>query len=501
MSNTADTAAARALQAAAAAGAAGSAAAVVPKGRALEIGVDAVYDIENRVDGEEQPQLEVSPITMYVTEYAERQFCQIAVNSRYICYGLRAGQIRVLHKDTSERALLRGHTQMIGDMQFSPSSKDDIIASFGIDGNLFVKRIKFAQDAIEEQPLLQVTVVNPPAGSAPRVRWLSKTRLAASIGDAIFTVDVDAKAREPVVLTADLADASNGGLTVVAPLGQKPHVNDFAVSPVSGTLACAHADGTVRVYAPVDDTYVLESTFEPFSEDPDGALASIAWVGADSLVVGGANNGTLALWKLGAGDMEGADCVQTFKIAGECYNFSCVAYPHARLVLLANLKKQSVYAVHLAEGAAGFDYVSEFSVTMPVLSFTALKESDDPMALQLYCMQTQAIQQYALHIDRCRPHGSAGDEGEAEETDSEEETSVDGSESAEEEDETVAVPAITPATPTPTTPTAPGGGKLLTPGELMSMASGGSAPASSGVSSGAQSPREGAKKAPAPKPP
>ena len=49
-----------------------AAAGVVPKGRALEIGVDAVYDIENRVDGEEQPQLEVSPITMYVTEYAER---------------------------------------------------------------------------------------------------------------------------------------------------------------------------------------------------------------------------------------------------------------------------------------------------------------------------------------------------------------------------------------------------------------------------------------------
>ena len=36
------------------------------------MGVDATYDITDRVDGEEQPQLEVSPITMYVTEYAER---------------------------------------------------------------------------------------------------------------------------------------------------------------------------------------------------------------------------------------------------------------------------------------------------------------------------------------------------------------------------------------------------------------------------------------------
>ena len=110
--------------------------------------------------------------------------------------------------------------------------------------------------------------------------------------------------------------------------------------------------------------------------------------------------------------MEGAELVQTLKVSGDVYNFSCVAYPHARLVLLANLRKQSVYAVHLAAGAAGFDYVSEFSVTMPILSFTALKESDDPSSLQLYCMQTQAIQQYALHIDRCRPLGSQGDEGE-----------------------------------------------------------------------------------------
>ena len=438
-----------------------------------------------------------------------RQFCQIAVNSRYICYGLRAGQIRVLHKDTSERALLRGHTQMIGDMRFSPSSKDDIIASFGVDGNLLVKRIKFAENAIEEQPLLQVTVVNPPAGSVPRVRWISKSRIAASIGDAIFGVDVDLKAREPVVLTADLAAENSPGVIVFAPLGQKPSISDFAVSP-EGALACAHADGTVRVYSDVGSLDATPSTpppsspdatFEPFSEDPDGSLASIAWVSRDALVVGGEANKALALCKLGSGDTVGAECVQTLKVTGDAYNFSCVAYPHARLVLLANLRKQSVYAVHLAAEAAGFDYVSEFSVTMPILSFTALKESDDPSVLQMYCMQTQAIQQYALHIDRCRPEGSEGDEGEYAADDDEADADADeGFESAEEEDETVAVPAITPAalnpaTPTPTTP-APGSNKLLTPGELMSMASGGSA-AASGAGSAPESPRtEGESKPP-----
>lgn len=38
----------------------------------MDPGVDVTYDIDVRADGEEQPQLEVSPITMYVTEFAER---------------------------------------------------------------------------------------------------------------------------------------------------------------------------------------------------------------------------------------------------------------------------------------------------------------------------------------------------------------------------------------------------------------------------------------------
>ena len=136
------------------------------------------------------------------------------------------------------------------------------------------------------------------------------------------------------------------------------------------------------------------------------------WVGAGAVVVGSAQNASIALWTLGDGDMNGAEATQTLSFApeDEVYNFTCAAYPAARLVLLANLRKQSVYAVHLAKDGAGFDYVSEFSVTMPVLSFTALREDDDELSLQLYCMQTQAIQQYALHLDRCRPEGSAGGE-------------------------------------------------------------------------------------------
>jgi hypothetical protein len=43
-------------------------------------------------------------------------------------------------------------------MRFAPSSKDDILASFGVDGQLFVKRVVATEDAIDEQLLMHLTV-------------------------------------------------------------------------------------------------------------------------------------------------------------------------------------------------------------------------------------------------------------------------------------------------------------------------------------------------------
>ncbi len=83
----------------------------LPKGRALR-GEHVVYDVDVRRNGEAQPQLEVSPITVYTSDPVLLMGRQIAVNRRYICYGLRGGNIRILNVNTALRALLRGHTQV-----------------------------------------------------------------------------------------------------------------------------------------------------------------------------------------------------------------------------------------------------------------------------------------------------------------------------------------------------------------------------------------------------
>lgn len=83
----------------------------LPKGRHL-IGEHVVYDVDVRLPGEMQPQLEVTPITKYGSDPGLVVGRQIAVNRTYICYGLKLGAIRVLNINTALRSLLRGHTQV-----------------------------------------------------------------------------------------------------------------------------------------------------------------------------------------------------------------------------------------------------------------------------------------------------------------------------------------------------------------------------------------------------
>lgn len=83
----------------------------LPKGRHL-IGDNVVYDVDVRLPGEVQPQLEVTPITKYGSDPQLVLGRQIAVNKSYICYGLKQGNIRVLNIHTALRSLFRAHTQV-----------------------------------------------------------------------------------------------------------------------------------------------------------------------------------------------------------------------------------------------------------------------------------------------------------------------------------------------------------------------------------------------------
>lgn len=115
-------------------------------------------------------------------------------------------------------------------------------------------------------------------------------------------------------------------------------------------------------------------------------------------------------------DAESWHCTQTLELKSsearleDAFFNQVAALSQAGLLLLANAKRNAIYAVHLEYGphpaATRFDYIAEFTVTMPILSFTGTSEAlpHGEQIVQVYCVQTQAIQQYALDLSQCLPH-------------------------------------------------------------------------------------------------
>ncbi|CAB4281928.1 unnamed protein product [Prunus armeniaca] len=114
-------------------------------------------------------------------------------------------------------------------------------------------------------------------------------------------------------------------------------------------------------------------------------------------------------------DAESWKCTQTLELKSsaeprveEAFFNQVIALSQAGLLLLANAKKNAIYAVHLEFGpdpaATRMDYIAEFTVTMPILSFTGTSISPHgEQIVQVYCVQTLAIQQYALELSKCLP--------------------------------------------------------------------------------------------------
>ena len=63
------------------------------------------------------PAVQVTPVTLITTDYALHHYRQNAVSAAYICYGLKQGHVRVLARSSAVRALLKGHTKPLTDLQ------------------------------------------------------------------------------------------------------------------------------------------------------------------------------------------------------------------------------------------------------------------------------------------------------------------------------------------------------------------------------------------------
>ncbi|KAK3009635.1 hypothetical protein RJ639_015174 [Escallonia herrerae] len=404
----------------------------LPKGRHL-IGNQVVYDVDVRLQGEVQPQLEVTPITKYGSDPGLVVGRQIAVNKTYICYGLKLGAIRVLNINTALRSLLKGLAQRVTDMAFFAEDVH-LLASASVDGRVYVWKITEGPDE-EDKPqitgkiVIAIQIVGEGESVHPRVCWHCHKQevLVVGIGRSVLRIDTT-KVGKGEVYSADdplkiTVEKMIDGVQFVG--NHDGEVTDLSMCQWMTTrLVSASVDGTIKIWEdrklqpiavlrPHEGLPVNSVTFLTAPHRPDHII----------LITGGPLNREIKLWALASeegwllpSDSDSWHCTQTLELKSsalpqveEAFFNQVVALSQAGLLLLANAKKNAIYAVHLEYGpnpaSTRMDYISEFTVTMPILSFTGTSDllPHGEQIVQVYCVQTQAIQQYALDLSQCLP--------------------------------------------------------------------------------------------------
>ncbi len=130
------------------------------------------------------------------------------------------------------------------------------------------------------------------------------------------------------------------------------------------------------------------------------------WLSSSVLLTGSTDNSLIKLWHVA----DHIDCLQTVQFhssadANAIFNLMAIQ-PEANIVILANARQTAVYTLHFSGSGQTlrFDYLAEFTVSHPILSITAHhKPSEDPSAMNLYCVQTSGIHMYQLNLALCCP--------------------------------------------------------------------------------------------------
>ncbi|KAG6617240.1 Enhancer of mRNA-decapping protein [Phytophthora cinnamomi] len=383
-------------------------------------------DYAPRGEGDGRAPLEVMPITLYNSERAAQLGSLLSVNEHFISYPIRNGLVRVISQSSVDRLLLRKHEHhAVTELAFF-NSKADLLLSAGSDHHVAVW-------AIQNDPMSRELVKLVPT-QAQRVKWhpADSSKIAIANGSVVFVADLTG-------VDADGAGAENlYDVSVVC--GQTSgQINDVAFSPGTGEcVVTAGSDGFVQVYRvqgrlPGQPAEFIQR-FEPFRGEQVNSLHFYGgnFLNQPGLLIGGEANTRLSLWNAALTENSAPVCFQTVKIRDEPQEESELIHetifdPTTQFLFVADRSKPLVYAFHLAPSTDArtprrFDNVTEFALAYPVLSMGLLNRTGQSQSardgsdfagglnfsMQLYCLQTQAIQRYHVAASECFIPGARG---------------------------------------------------------------------------------------------
>ena len=359
-----------------------------------------------------------TPVTLYQSEEkppAESASSQLAACEGFLAYAIKGGKIRVLARGSATRTLLRGHSQRIVDLAFGGGAAGAAasLASCCAAGRLCTWTVREGpggdEVAHERGPELEIA-------GAVRLAWRPGPAAPPALAVA---------GEAGAVVVADARDAAS--LKQLPRGGSSCH--DVGWSADGAALATAAADGRVRVF---DDRLELVADFAPAGGAPVHAVAFLAGDRLATAVDGGE---TISLWTVAPGDAPRRDHAlalarppantrpararRVAAAGGGAFVLVTAAAP-ATDAAADESGGAALYVAHVDAETNKIDHVAPFAVSQPVLSLAALDadltdDANDAEAeaepagfeIQLFCVQTRAIQQYFLRPSALYPATAA----------------------------------------------------------------------------------------------
>lgn len=174
------------------------------------------------------------------SEYSRHFTQNIAADATYICYGLKAGQIRVLNLHTAARALCKDHSAPLADMAFFRYDHEhSLLATADINGGVHVRKFMGDDEGAVVEELLIRQKLPLAEASTRKLAWHPQYDfvLAVAATDRVSLINVPptaevASAPEFAAPVQPSAPMTEGTVTSLAfsPSGDILVVSDTLVS-------------------------------------------------------------------------------------------------------------------------------------------------------------------------------------------------------------------------------------------------------------------------------
>ncbi|KAF9912845.1 hypothetical protein EC991_008711 [Linnemannia zychae] len=399
--------------------------------------------------------LETIPITLIATDVDYNHGKMVAVSKGYISYAAKGGKIRVIQQAHGHRTLLRGHTDQVIDMSFSSAnygaSGSQLLASVGRDSSVIIWDLSspdLDSTDIAHSKFLELT--GEPQTDEPRysrIAWsprnASQLALVNNDDHSVFIVDIHSligslPSDSPTVTEAQLRAHS---LVIQA---HDQAINDLSFSRDGTGLVTASEDGTVKLWdLQAAAGPALLNEFVPhgglgvtnaiFVDHPDATAARC--------IVTACRRGTeLSLWHVsGSGPLDQfvfkeppssvrrsslgksasrSQDLRMFNFMGYDQETSSLVLANSARLSLFGLKikvtpaseadrptgvsqaayiKSALTSSNSATCTATFDFMIEYPMPQPVVSFIVMPDSSlEYNGFSVYCIQAKAVQQYII---------------------------------------------------------------------------------------------------------